>query len=249
MQITGGYYADPGLKDVPHLASCGYPIAEVAADGSATITKLDQAGGVVNLRTVKEQLLYEVHGPTSYLTPDVTADFSAVRLAETGRDRVAVSGASGRQRPDMLKVTVGFDGGYVGEAGISYAGRNAYRRAVLARDILLERLSAVCGLDCGLRIDLIGHDSLHATAGCPSGVEATVAPFDEDSVRDIRVRVAARTLDRDVVEMLLWEVESLLCCGPAGGGGFRGRVSPSVITYSALIPRAWVSATCRVVRV
>ncbi len=105
MQITGGYFADPGFKDVPRLADCGFPIAEVSADGSFVITKLDDTGGCVTPATVKEQLLYEVHDPTSYLTPDVTANFAGVSVAEIGRDRVKVSGADGRARPDKLKVT------------------------------------------------------------------------------------------------------------------------------------------------
>ena len=89
MQITGGYFADPGRKEVPRLADCGYPIAEVASDGSATFTKLPQAGGVVSAQTVKEQLLYEVHDPARYLTPDVTADFSRVAIEEIAPDRMS----------------------------------------------------------------------------------------------------------------------------------------------------------------
>ena len=135
MQITGGYFADPGIKDVPRLADCGYPIAEVSPDGTAVVTKLPDAGGVVSARTVKEQMLYEVHDPTRYLTPDVTADFSRVDIREAGRDRVSVSNGGGSRRPDQLKVTVGFDGGYLGEAGVSYAGPNATARARLAADI------------------------------------------------------------------------------------------------------------------
>jgi hypothetical protein len=236
MQITGGYFADPGLKDVPRLADCGYPIAEAAADGNVTITKLTASGGVVSPRTVKEQLLYEVHDPAAYLTPDVTADFSRVRVAETGRDRVAVSGGSGTKRPDTLKVTVGFDGGYLGEGGISYAGPNAAARATLARDILAERLARHNGFAGNLRLDIIGLNSLHATAG----VEAMA------DVRDTRVRVAMRSMDRAAVETMLWEVESLLCCGPSGGGGYRGQISPSVITHSALIARDATKPTVRI---
>ena len=91
MQITGGYFADPGIKDVPNLAQCGYPIAEVSADGSAVITKLPGTGGFVTEATVKEQLLYEVHDPENYLTPDVTADFSHVEIKDHGNDRPNVS--------------------------------------------------------------------------------------------------------------------------------------------------------------
>ena len=237
MQITGGYFADPGFKDVPRPADCGFPIAEIAADGSAVITKLASAGGLVSVQTVKEQLLYEVHDPARYLTPDVTADFSGVNLARVGADRVRIDGASGTQRPETLKVTVGFDGGWLGEAGISYAGPNASARAELARTILAERLVHLPAPRDGLRIDLIGIDSLYATAGVRSAVE----------VSDVRVRVAMRCSNRETIETMLWEVESLLCCGPAGGGGYRGQISPSVITHSTLLPRAAVRPTLRMV--
>lgn len=237
MQITGGYYADPGRKDVPRLADCGYPIAEVDADGTAVITKLADAGGMVTPRTVKEQLLYEVHDPRRYLTPDVVADFSTARVSEAGRDRVQVSGVSGRERPQTLKVTVGFDGGWFAEAGVSYAGSNAAARAGLAADILRDRLGRHAGFTDALRIDLIGLNSVHATAG----LEVPIAGQGED----VRVRVAMRAMERDWVETMLWEVEAMLCCGPAGGGGYRGQITPSVVTHSALIDRATVKPTFR----
>jgi hypothetical protein len=226
MQITGGYFADPGFKDVPRLADCGYPIAEVRADGDVTITKLKDTGGCVTTATVKEQLLYEVHDPTSYLQPDVTADFSRVRVEDAGRDRVRLSGADGRERPEKLKVTVGFDGGFLGEAGVSYAGPNAQARARLAADVVRERLTRDNGFRGDLRLDLIGLNSLHGTAHEPA-----------TDAEDVRLRVAVRSIERDDVDFMLWEVESLLCCGPAGGGGFRGQVAPCVVTHSTLIAR------------
>jgi hypothetical protein len=235
MQITGGYFADPGVKNVPRLSDCGYPIAEIEADGRCTITKLADAGGMVTSRTVKEQLLYEVHDPTAYLTPDVTADFSRVSVREAGKDRVEVGSASGRERPAKFKVTVGFDGGYFAEAGVSYAGPNASARARFANDILAERLGRQPEISGRLRIDLIGLNSLHATAHGGTG-----------DTKDVRVRVAMRSSDRSACEAMLWEVESLLCCGPAGGGGYRGQITPSVVTHSALIDREAVKPTVRV---
>lgn len=232
MQVTGGYFADPGIKDVPDLARCGYPLAEVRADGAAIVTKPEGTGGLVDRRTVAEQLLYEVHDPEAYVGPDVVADFSRVEIEEVGRDRVRVAGARGRPRPDRLKVTVGFDAGWLGEAGISYAGPNAVARAELAREVLRERLQVIHGLTCPLRFDLIGVDSLHATAGVPP------APTE-----DVRRRVACRSTDREEVAFVLWEVEAMLCCGPAGGGGFRSRIVPAVETRSCLLPRAHVATT------
>ncbi len=231
MQVSGGYFADPPFKPVPDLAYCGYPMAEIGADGAVVVTKLAEAGGCVSARTVKEQLLYEVHDPSGYLTPDVTADFSGARIEEVGPDRVRVTGIRGRPRPESLKVTVGFDGGFQGEAGLSYAGPGAQGRAGLARDVLEERILNLHRCQGRLRIDLIGMNSLHATA-----LERV-----SDS-QDVRVHVSFAALERAPVETVMWEVESLLCCGPAGGGGFRGQIVPKVVTHSAFLPRQAVEA-------
>ncbi len=132
-------------------------------------------------------------------------------------------------------MTVGFDGGLLGEAGVSYAGVNAAARARLAREILIERCERVEGLAGNYRADLVGLNSLHATAGVP-----------ESESQDVRLRVAVRSMDREVVDTLLWETESLLCCGPAGGGGYRGQVTPGVVTHSTLIDRARVTHDVKV---
>ncbi len=230
--VTGGYFADPGLKDVNDLANVGFPIAEVTADGSAVITKLDGTGGRVDEQVVKEQLLYEVHDPTRYLNPDVVADFSGADLKQDGKDRIQISGGSGTERPEKLKVTVAFDGGYLAEAEVSYAGANATARARLAGDVVEERLARIHGSNAPRRIDLIGAASIHASA---------LEDFDES--RDVRLRCAMRSQSREDAENLLWEVESLLNCGPSGGGGYRGHITPSVMTYSAFIERDQVSSS------
>ena len=236
-QVTGGYFADPGYKDVPGIEDVGFPLAEVDADATAIITKLDSDGGLVDARTVKEQVLYEVHDPARYLTPDVTADFSGVALREDGRNRIGLTGASGTARPETLKVTVAFDGGLIAEAGISYAGPGAADRGRLAADILRHRLRDIPEL----RIDLIGVAALHASAesvrrNAPSGSA------------DVRVHVTARTEDRDTADRVLWEVEALYTCGPAGGGGVRGEVRRSFTTHDAYIPRDAISIRTEVIR-
>jgi hypothetical protein len=235
MQLTGGYFADPPYKSVPDLAHCGYPLAEIDAEGGIVVTKLPEAGGCVTLQTVKEQLVYEVHDPSAYLTPDVIADFSNVDLTEEGRDRVRISGVRGRERPLTLKVTVGFDGGFQGEAGISYSGPGAQGRAELARDILMERITQLHKCAGRLRIDLIGLNSIHGTA--------TTRASD---TQDIRVYTTYQDFDRTAVETVMWEVESLLCCGPAGGGGFRGQITPKVVTHSAFVERGMIAAQTQV---
>ena len=173
-----------------------------------------------------------MHDPARYLTPDVTADFSRVQIAAVGRDRVKVSHANGTARPQTLKVTVGFDGGFQGEAGVSYAGPAAQERGRLAAEIVHDRLARVHKITSDLRVDLIGVSSLFATAGV-SAIDA----------QDVRLHVAVRAQAKDDVETMLWEVELLLCCGPAGGGGFRGSIVPCVMTKSVLIERDRVKPT------
>jgi hypothetical protein len=229
-QITGGYFADPGHKDVADLARLGFPIAEVQADGSACITKLEHTGGIVDVRTVKEQLLYEVHDPACYLTPDVSADFSRVQLEEQAPNRVTVGGGGGAAAPQAYKVTVAFDGGHLAEAGISYAGPGAQARAELAGRIVAERMAGVHASNAPLRVDVIGAASLHATA----------RRYHEEAA-DVRLHCALRASSLEQAELLLWEVEALLCCGPAGGGGYRGNITPSVMTYSASMARDQVT--------
>ena len=232
-QVTGGYFADPGFKDVPDLANVGFPIAEVAADGSFTIAKAASTGGLVDARTVKEQLLYEVHDPAAYLTPDVVADISEAEVRELGPDRVAVTGVRGHRRPDTLKVNAWFDGGWLGEAEISYAGRNAEARARLAAAIVRERI----GDALDVRFDLIGVLSLFA-----DDRGRMLAERPPGDARDVRLRAAAVHADRARVERLLAEVTTLYTCGPAGGGGVRTSLRSRLSTVSCFVPRERVPA-------
>jgi len=129
-QVTGGYFADPGYKDVPGLDQLGYPIAEIDADGHCTLFKPQGTGGCITPATVKEQLLYEIHDPAQYLTPDVVADITQAQVHAVGPDRVRLEGVRGHPRPDTLKVNVCYATGWFAEAEISYAGpRAAERRA------------------------------------------------------------------------------------------------------------------------
>lgn len=218
-QVTGGYFADPGVKDVPGLAELGFPFADVDADGSATIGKPDGTGGMVTVPTVREQLLYEVTDPTAYRTPDVVLDFREVRAERTGADRVRISGARGRARPEELKVSVGYRAGHRAECGISYAGPGAADRARLAADVVSERLR---GTGLRVRADVLG------AMGDPDG--------------ECRLRVAAIAEDRTAAQTVCHEVESLYTNGPAGGGGVRTDVREVIGIVSALIPRSDVTS-------
>ncbi|WP_244664768.1 acyclic terpene utilization AtuA family protein [Candidatus Symbiopectobacterium sp. 'North America'] len=160
-QITGGYYADPGFKDIPHLERLGFPIAEIDENGDAVITKVAGSGGRVCVDTCKEQMLYEIHRPDSYITPDVVADFTGVTFTQVAEDRVRVQGATGRAKTDTLKVSVGYQDGFIGEGEISYAGPGAVACGLLALDIVKGRFEVCSFAPSEVRFDLIGVDALH----------------------------------------------------------------------------------------
>jgi hypothetical protein len=230
-QVTGGVFYDPGCKDIPDPANIGFPIAEVDEAGGLVITKADDTGGLVDLRTVKEQLLYEVHDPSAYVTPDVVLDFTGISLEQVGRDRVAVRGMRGRAAPERLKVTVSFEGGWLGEGEFSLAGPNALARARLAGEVLRERLRRR-RLDVRARVDLIGVASVHDDdAGTLA--QAYAGPDPEE----IRVRLAVAGDVHDDVDQAVREVLAMLCCGPAGSGGARWRTTPRIHTRSYLLAR------------
>jgi hypothetical protein len=228
-QLTGGYFADPGYKDVPGLAHLGFPIAEVGADGTAVFSKVEGSGGLLNRATCTEQLLYEIQDPAAYFTPDVIADFSHVIIEEVGPDRVRVTGGRGRPRPDTLKVSLGYHDGFIGEGQISYAGPNALRRAELARDILAERFA---GTEIGeLRFDFIGLNSIY---GPQPATHARVPP-------EVRLRAAGRAASQQSAARIPREVEALYTNGPAGGGGASGSTKEVIAIHSALIPRTAIT--------
>jgi hypothetical protein len=226
-QITGGYFADPGYKDIPDLARLGFPIGEVGEDGSLVVTKVPGSGGAVTAQTCKEQLLYEVHDPKKYFQPDVVADFSQVSVEEIAPDRVRVSGGRGSKRTDTLKVSVGYVDSFIGEGQISYAGPGALARGRLALDIVRERLKLTGVSTSELRFDLIGMDALHGPQVSAHGNE----PY------EVRVRVAGRTENLREAVRIGNEVETLYTNGPAGGGGAWKSARDVVAVASVLLPR------------
>jgi hypothetical protein len=231
-QVTGGYYADPGYKDIPGLANLGYPIAEIDADGDCVITKPAGSGGRIDEHTVKEQLLYEVHDPAAYLTPDVVADISQATVQQLGADRVQLRGVRGHARPASLKVNVCHENGWLAEGEISYAGPRAEARARLAAEVLRERLQGLGPL----RVDLIGVSSV---LGDDAG--GWLAAQETGSARDVRLRVALNHAERKAAERLGREVNALYTCGPAGGGGVRTALRPRLGTVSCLVPREHIA--------
>jgi hypothetical protein len=229
-QVTGGYFADPGYKDVPNLAAVGYPIAEVEESGEALVTKTPGSGGLVSVATCKEQLLYELHDPTRYLTPDVAADFTGVRLEAVGPDLVRVSGGRGAPRPDTLKVSVGYLDGWIGEGQVSYGGPGAVERARLAGEVVQDRLELLGVRTRELRVECVGVDALYssATPGAPPPYE-------------VRLRVAARTDTEEEATIVAHEVDALGLSGPSAGSIAAMTVREVLGVVSTFVPRELVS--------
>lgn len=226
-QVTGGYFADPGYKDVDGLAELGFPFAEVESDGGLVVAKPPGAGGEVTVRTCTEQLLYEVHDPGAYVTPDAVADFSGVEFEPAGEDRVRVTGASARPRTGTLKVNVCYADSVVGEGSIGYAGAGALERADLAASVVEARLERRGVRVEELHVDRIGVDSLHGDLGR----EHPGTPY------EVRLRVAARCRTERAARAVANEVETLYTNGPAGGGGATTDVRRVVGIESTLIDR------------
>lgn len=226
-QLSGGYFADAGRKEVPNLDKLGHPFADVYADGTAVFGKVLNSGGVINLATTKEQLLYEVMDPSKYITPDTIADFTSVQLVETNKNQVRVTGGKGTAQPSSLKVSVGYDAGFLGEGEISYAGKNALGRAKLAAQIIEARLKKEFN---DLQIDFIGCSSMH---GSNFG--------NQNEPYEVRLRIAGMASTKEKAALIGEEVEALYTNGTAGGGGARKYVNSIVGIHSIFINRSQVS--------
>lgn len=230
-QITGGYFVDPGYKDVERPWDLGFPIAEVEAEGSAVITKLDGTGGTIDRRTVLEQMFYEVHDPANYITPDCIVDFTGATIEPLGRDRVRVSGIAGKPRTDTLKVSIGMREGFIGEDMFFFGGPGCLEKARLAETILRERF-AIVGLRAEeIRIDFLGMNALYGA----------MSPAPDHEPNEIAVRVAARTETRQEAEKVGREVDGMAVSG-LGSTGKRvphgDRVREVIGVWSMLVDRA-----------
>ncbi len=231
-QASGGNCSAEWWK-IPDLAEVGFPIIEASADGSFVVTKHPESGGVVNLRTVKEQLLYEMGDPESYITPDVTADFTTIRLAPEGADRIRVDGVRGRSPTPFLKVSVAFAAGYKAVGTLVYAWPDAAAKARAAARILRERLDRLGLAFDRVLVELVGWDATHGhLAGEP--------PRD---LPEVQLRVGVRGMDRAAVERFTREIAPLVLTGPPAVTGFAGgkpRVQEIVAYWPALIDRTVV---------
>ncbi len=224
-QVTGGYFADPGKKEVPDLWNLGFPYVKIDNSGQGYVSKLQGTGGSVTRATCTEQLLYEIHNPQEYITPDCIADFSKVEFIEIEKDKIAFKGATAKNATDTFKVSVGYRNGFLGEGQMSYGGANCIQRAILAEEVVKKRLDLFSYDIRELRFDLIGINSLL------NRVEPS------KSLSEVRLRVTGRTETKKQAQQIANEVETLYTNGPAGGGGASKKVEEIISISSILVPK------------
>ena len=226
-QVTGGYYAEPGKKDVPGVGHLGFPIVEVSEDGSFVITKVEGSGGMVTPDTCAEQICYEIHDPTKYITPDVVANFKEVKFTQIAKDVVRAEGATGAPKTETFKCSIGYRDCFIGDGEISYGGPGCLERGKLALEILKERLELVApGQFDEMKFDIIGCNSLYWNPD-----------FKYNEPSEVRVRVAGRAKTKAIADLVPNEVEALYTNGPAGGCGAVKRTREIVSVASILVSR------------
>jgi hypothetical protein len=233
-QVTGGCFIDPGRKDAEDAVNIGFPYADVTREGVLTIGKLESSGGRLDVQTCTEQVLYEMHDPARYITPDCVLDVTDVEFASETKHRVRATGAKAKPRTPTYKAVIGYHDGYIGEGEVGYAGPNALARAQLAERIVRERLRLRGFSYPEIRVDYIGMSSLH---GMGAG---RAEPY------EVRLRIAARSPDRKAAQAVGFEVRTLHVNGPAGGGGGSNALREVLGVKSLLMPRAWVKPSISV---
>lgn len=243
-QVTGGFFADPGYKDVESLETLGNPICEVS-DDRIVITKLPGSGGLVSEATCREQLLYEVQDPSRYLCPDVVVDLGKVRFRHVAPDVVeVVVEDAGAPRPPTLKALIGLTEGFMTEEMVLFAGPGALDRAELTKDLLMKRFERIGLRYQDLRMDFVGLNAVHRESSQPS----TAEPY------EVVLRIALKTADRAEAEKLRREIDPLAVNGVSGTGKWAttspgSRVRQIVGLNSALISRELVAETVHLISV
>ncbi|HLH42357.1 MAG TPA: acyclic terpene utilization AtuA family protein [Bryobacteraceae bacterium] len=235
-QSTGGN-CQLDWESIPNLHDVGYPIVEVEPDGTFVLTKHGGTGGRVIVAGVKEQLLYELGDPRQYITPDAVADFTSIRLSQSGPDRVRFTGIKGFPATEFYKVSISYAAGFKAIGSLIYAWPDAYKKARAAEQILRKRL------DClGLRFDAIRAEFLGANA-CHGIGAAEPSPEIADQLAEVVLRFGVRGQDRAAVDRFTREIPPLALNGPpvvSGLGLGRPHVEEIVAYWPALIPKSEV---------
>jgi Acyclic terpene utilisation family protein AtuA len=231
-QSTGGNSLIDWQK-VPRLANIGYPIIEAYEDGTFVITKHQGTGGRVDVPTVKEQLVYEMGDPRSYITPDCIADFTTIQLQQEGRDRVRFSGVQGRPATQFYKVSISYASGWKAVGTLVYAWPQAYAKAKVADKVVRKRLKSM-GLEFEeILTEFVGADACHGPlSGDPS-----------PEIAEVQFRIGVRSQNQEDVERFTREIVPLVLNGPPTVTGFAGgrpKVEEIIAYWPALIPKTEV---------
>jgi Acyclic terpene utilisation family protein AtuA len=229
-QATGGLWING--SEAADLANVGYPLVEMVESGDFTITKPAGTGGAVNIETVSEQLLYEVGDPAAYLTPDVVADFTSVKLTETGPDAVRVTGAKGKPAPESYKVSIAYRDGWMASGTLVIFGADAPMKARRAGEMILARLARAGYTYERSNIECLG------AGDCVPGVTPTSSP------PEVVLRVAVHDSRRAAVERFTKEIAPLVTSGPPGVTGYttgRPNVREVFAYWPALLSRKCVA--------
>ncbi|MBK8811038.1 MAG: DUF1446 domain-containing protein [Acidobacteria bacterium] len=227
-------------KNIPDLANVGFPIVEASPDGSFVVTKHEGTGGRVSIQSIKEQLLYEMGDPHSYITPDVVADFTTINLADDGTDRVRVFGIKGHPKTDFYKVSIAYSAGWKAVGTLVYAYPEAYEKAQAADKILRARLEKL-----GLKFDVILTEFV--------GVSATHGHLAGDppaNVPEVQLRFGVRGQSKADVERFTKELAPLILTGPPAVTGFAGgrpKVEEIMAYFPALIPKSLIETNVTVI--
>lgn len=226
-------------RTIPDLANVGYPIAEARADGTFVITKHPGTGGRVNVPSVTEQLVYEMGDPHAYITPDVVADFTSIRLESVGENRVRVHGITGGPPTPFLKVSIAYRAGFKAVGSLVYSWPDAMEKAQLADRVLRERLDTL-----GLKFDQVLSEFVGATS-----THGPLAGAGRDAP-EVQYRIGVRGSDRAAVERFTREIAPLVLNGPPSVTGFAGgrpKVEEIVAYWPALLDKRAVSTAVTIV--
>ncbi len=237
-QATGGN-CTLDWQSTPDFAHIGYPLIEAKPDGSMLITKHQGTGGRVTKATVTEQLLYEIGDPARYLTPDVIADFTTIRLDNDGSDRVRISGVKGDRRPDQLKASISYRYGWKAIGTLVYSAPDALAKAQMADRIVRQRID-----DLGLHFEKL-HTEFFGVNACHSHLAPRIA-----EAAEVQVKIGARGGDRAVLDRFTRELIPLVLNGPPTATGYgegRPEVREVVAYWPALVPRDAVQARIEVI--
>jgi len=241
-QASGGNF-DYDWRSVPDMDNLGFPIAEITKD-KFYLTKADNCGGLITEQTAKEQILYEIHDPSNYMTPDVNVDISQVKIEEIGKDLVEISDIKGKPSSDQYKLSIGYHAGYKVVTHLAFAWPDAYEKAQYAADIIMKKMKRKNLKAEDIRIDYIGLNSLHLG----------VANMSEDIINNLNevvLRIAIRTLEKEEAEKIVPEIAPLQLNGPPGASFFggRARVQEVIGLWPTFVPKEAVNLTSNILEV